>query len=398
MYKYGKYLIKSQHLSKEEKDNLAKLYYSNVKTTILIEKFGIDVTSSNLYKCLLPEKTREKCPYCKINLVYLPVSKKQVGSASRESVCLLCDHEPDNKKCSCRGCLEHKRQEGHIKKITEQFKNESILEFLKQIRKPAVPLNDLTIKDRLFIAALLKDYLSGDLTIIKPVSEYRQTLSPTREYAREILNHLNDRGIIQLSSRGHHLYNMEDNVLRYDPFKIHYELNVISNETSKSQMIKRLLNPAPMESYEVKDGYTLWAEIAIHEALGYLRVQLEQCGLIVQAMDIVSEKTILEISMYMEHFSTAQMFKIFWSIANSAAAYKQKYNKHLSVDAIVNNIIKYSSKIIDEDWNLEGYSRTHRNPQTMVSSILFNQIFKIGEEGFTMKASRDYLQYILDVN
>lgn len=391
MYKYERYLHKSQHLSKEEFEELAQLYYSNVKHSTLIEKFGIDVSSGNLYKCFPPQNSDKECPYCKVNLVYLPISKAQSRSDHRKSVCLSCDHEYENNKCSCNGCTERKNEEAHKKKIAEQQKSESILDFLKKTRQPSIHLKDLTLRDRLYLAALLKNHLSGDLKIIKPVFEYRQALAPTREYTINMLKHLSHRGTIQLSERAHMQYSLEDNKLRYDPLHSYYDLNVISNESSKTAMIKFLLHPTPLEVHEVEDGYKLWLEIALHESMQYLKLLLEQCGLIRLALEIINEKTSIEISTYLEHFSTSQLFKILWSITNNAAAQKQKYNKSISADTLVNNIAKYCNRAIENNWEIGNYSRTYHNKQTIISSILFDQILKIGENGFIQKASRDYL-------
>lgn len=392
MYKYERYLHKSQHLSKEEFEELAQLYYSNVKHSALIEKFGLDVSSGNLYKCFPPQNSDKECPYCKVNLVYLPISKAQSRSDHRKSVCLTCDHEYENNKCSCNGCTEHKNEEAHNKKIAEQQKSESILDFLKKTRQPPAHLRDLTLRDRLYLAALLKNHLSSDLKIIKPVFEHRQALAPTREYTIEMLKHLSHREAIQLSERAHMQYSLEDNKLGYDPLHSYYDLNVISNESSKIAIIKSLLHPIPLEVHEVEDGYKLWLEIALHESMQYLKLLLEQCGLISLALEIINEKTSIEISTYLEHFSTSQLFKILWSIANNAAAQKQKYNKSISADALINNIAKYCNRAIENNWEIGNYSRTYRNKQTIVSSILFDQILKIGENGFIQKASRDYLE------
>jgi hypothetical protein len=146
-----------------------------------------------------------------------------------------------------------------------------------------------------------------------------------------------------------------------------------------------------LQSHEIEEGYELWKEIVLHESIEYLRVQLEKSGLIYQSQEIINDKTLLELSTVTENFSTTQMFKIIWAVANSAAAYKQKYKKNLSVEAITDNIVKYAKKAIDNQWEMEGYARAYNSPQTTISSILFNQVLSIKEKGFLTKASIDYL-------
>lgn len=390
VYKYAKYLIRLDHLSQQEIKELQEQYYLNIRPSSLIEKYRIDVSATNLYKCFPPSSSKEKCPYCKFPLGYLPTSKNSMGTGGQ--VCLLCDHLFDNEKCDCSGCKESKRQTNRIKELTERFKDEAISGYINKTKKQPVETSELTLRDRLYLAALVKNCLTNDLKVLKPFSKCPHIrLAPTTKYAQKIYTHLITRGIICPSDRSHNAFALENDTLEYDLFEIYYELNISHDDTRWSTLIKTLLAPSILQAQEIEDGYELWTEIVLHESIEYLRVQLEKCGLIYQSLVIINDKTLLELSTVTEKFSTTQMFKIIWAVANSAAAYKQKYKKNLSVESIMDNLIKYANKAIDGQWEMEGYARAYNSPQTTISSILFNQVLAIKEKGFLTKASIDYL-------
>lgn len=390
MYKYAKYLIRLDHLSQQEKKELQEQYYLNVKPSSLIEKYRIDVSATNLYKCFPPASSKEKCPYCKFPLGHLPTSRKSTVTGGQ--VCLLCDHFLNDEKCDCRGCKESKRQINRIKELSERFKDEAISDYINGNKKLPIEIGELTLRDRLYLAALVKDCLTNDLKVLKPFAKCPHIrLAPTTKFAQKIYTHLIARGIIYPSDRGHRAFTLENNTLEYDLFEIYYDLNISHNDITWSTLIKALLNPLILQTHEIKEGYELWTEVVLYESIEYLRVQLEKSGLIYQSLEIINDKTLLELSTVTEKFSTTQMFKIIWAVANSAAAYKQKYKKNLSVEIITDNIVKYANKAINGQWEMEGYARAYNSPQTTVSSILFNQILAIQEKGFLTKASIDYL-------
>ncbi|MDD2782456.1 hypothetical protein, partial [Sulfuricurvum sp.] len=369
MYKYAKYLIRLDHLSQQEKKELQEQYYLNVKPSSLIKKYRIDVSATNLYKCFPPASSKEKCPYCKFPLGYLPTSRNSTVTGGQ--VCLLCDHFFDNEKCNCSGCKEPKRQIERINELTVRFKNEAISEQINKTKKLSIDINELTPRDRLYLAALVKDCLTNDLKVLNPFAKCPHIrLAPTTKFAQKIYNHLIARGIIHPSDRSHHAFTLENETLEYDLFEIYYDINISNNDITWSTLIKTLLNPLILQSHEIKEGHELWTEIVLHESIEYLRIQLEKCGLIYQSLEIINDKTLLELSTVTEKFSTTQMFKIIWAVANSAAAYKQKYKKNLSVEAITDNLVKYANKAIDGQWEMEGYARAYNNPQTTISSIL----------------------------
>ena len=390
MYKYAKYLIKLDHLSQEEKKELQEQYYSNGRASALIEKYRIHISATNLYKCFPPVSSKEKCPYCKFPLGYLPTSRNSTVIGGQ--VCLLCDHFLNDEKCGCNGCRESKQQINRIKELSERFKNEAISEHITKTKKQPDKISELTLRDRLYLAALVKDCLTNDLRILKPFSKCPHIhLAPTTKYAKKIYTHLMEKGIIHPSDRGHNTFTLEDDTLVYDLFEIYYDLNISHEDITWSMLIKTLLNPLILQTQEIEDGYELWTEVVLYESIEYLRVQLEKCGLTYQSLEIINDKTLLELSIITENFSTTQMFRIIWAVANSAAAYKQKYKKNLSVEAITDNLVKYANKAIDRQWEMEGYARAYNTPQTTISSILFNQVLAIKEKGFLTKASIDYL-------
>jgi hypothetical protein len=390
VYKYAKYLIRLDHLSQEEKKELQEQYYLNVRPSSLIEKYRIDVSTTNLYKCFPPTSSKEKCPYCKFPLGYLPTSRNSTVTGGQ--VCLLCDHLLNDEKCDCGGCVELKHQRNRIKELSEQLKDEAISEYINKNKKLPIEIGELTLRDRLYLSALVKDCLTNDLKVLKPFSKCPHIrLAPTTKYVQKIYTHLIARGIIYPSDRSHHVFTLENDTLEYDLFEIYYDLNISHNDITWSTLIKTLLNPLILQTHEIKEGYELWTEVVLHESIEYLRVQLEKCGLIYQSLEIINDKTLLELSTVTEKFSTTQMFKIIWAVANSAAAYKQKYKKNLSVESTTNNLVKYANKVIDRQWEMEGYARAYNNPQTTISSILFNQVLAIKEKGFLIKASIDYL-------
>lgn len=386
MKKNFTYKEKIAHLSEKQISELMAKYYAGAKNTFLIDEYNINIKPNDIYKVFPLKITSFDCPYCKTNpLKIQPLSR---SSYSPEiAFCEICGHE-HNTNCRCNNC-KHEREvekQNNIIKI-QNFIYEQYEEDLQE----QYIFEELTVQERLYAAALLRTCLSEDMTIIKSLRQTSSRLAPTVEYTYKIIKELRAKRIIAFSpDADYDSVTIENNrISAYYIDRMSWHLNVCSEYMSEDEILKELTYPTNFDM-EIENVCELWQEVAFYEALEYLEARLTEYKL---PTDVLGEKTFSAIQMALRFYSTSQVFNIIWSAAKSAAAYyqKERITKNQAVTSIAGAITRHVERSIADRWDIRGYDRNYNQPQTPISSILYDKMLRIGEAGFRLIPSVDNL-------
>ena len=383
------YQDKLSHLSNEQIETLMIRYYDGEKNDTLITEYDIDIRNSLLVKTF-PMKIHNEilCPFCNIPMHSFRESKSSYSWSNPKIFCVECKHEHDKYHCSCLNCKENRKKQDEIKKqekeILNDEKREIILEEYLYDRSMPININELDIKDKLYICALLRTSLSEDFENINPISSVKVTLAPTRKYKMSIISYLRKKLIIVFSP----ITTLDSIVIEDDEIKSYYPMDTIFrlniNEENNNEIIQELLHLSDDEDIEDETRVELWNEIGLFECLEFLYARMEEYNL---PIDAIGDKTISAIKESLKDFSISENFNFIWRASQNAAAFLQKdrISKKHAVNTIAGSILRSSEKAKAEGWDIKGYGRDYNYQQTIISEVFFNNILKIGDNGFKYK-------------
>ena len=132
----------------------------------------------------------------------------------------------------------------------------------------------------------------------------------------------------------------------------------------------------------MKDEFVeLRLELALHECIEYLKYQAIQYGFDYK----VGEKTTIALNKILREFSVSQVYQIILYAIKNATAFqvKNRTTKLHAMNTIPSCCLSYSEKAQNNNWKLNGYNRDFKCPRSALSIVLYEQLLKRGDSGFT---------------
>jgi len=384
-----KYQEKLSHLSQEQIETLMQKYYDGEKNDLLIKEYNIDIRTGLLVKTF-PLLTHDNvpCPYCNMPMVSYRESKSSYAFGDPKTFCQECKHKNYDPYCNCENCKKLKAEKEEIFRQKEAKRNDAkrqiLIESYEYENSMPISIDELTIKDKLYICALLRTSLSEDFKNINPLSSVKSNLAPTQKYKMNIISYLRSKLIVSFSpSTSLHSIVIENNEIQsYYPLDVALKLNAPIEQYD--DMAQDLLHLNIDEEITSETKLELWYEIGLFECLEFLYAKMDEYNL---PTDYVGDKTISAIRESLKDFSISQNFNFIWRSVTNAAAFYQKssVSKKHAVNTISGSIIRSHEKAKAENWEIKGYGRDYNYPQAIISEVFFNNILQIGSKGFESK-------------
>lgn len=377
------------HLSKEQIDALIERYYTSKKDSPskLVEEYQINISPNSLYKLFPNLICKEECPYCGVHLQEIPYSRSaQKDRRKHEPFCPNCFHKSTG-YCMCENCKKKREQAKAQKIIAEetiiQKQRRKIQETYKFNSKNRISKDTLTFRDKVFLASVLRDFLSEDFSTIGPVD--LSSLSPTLEMSCDILKILYRKKIFMVdSSSDINAFDQEDDFPNtYYVGRVKYILN-LKLPTNTVKLIKELLHPSFTKT-DQQAALALWEEIAVNECIEYLLLQLDKINFPFSA----GKKTYEMFEELVHYFSVGQIYSIIWRKVSDAARLYQEGNltKQHAANTVISGCRSFGERARINKWELTPYSRPKELVQSSISQVFYNQVLKIGEKGFQLPPS-----------
>ena len=374
---------KLAHLSIAQVTELITRYYKGEeKIQDLISEYAIDVRPSGLVG-LFPPVVHDDllCAYC-------PDTKLQSKRESRTGysfirpACPKCKHE--NKiSCWCSNC----QKESNLRRQTEGERKRELIVAAHGGKNQAVPLEELTLKDALYLVSLSRHSLSEDLKYVDPYSdEIRPDLAPPKLLS-EIVSHLYRRRLIgvDIDSRID-AFTFDDKVTHTPSFylaKVNWIFlpgldmhEKIAYLRSLEDMAKSSWKPSWLDSSNEE-----WRLISKHECLEYFQFLLSQRG---YELDEIGEKTHAVFDSLLADYSVAQIFSLTWQAVRDTTDYIVKNNlpKYHGKNIFIGAVQRKADKFRAEGWEARNARRDFECPQTVVSATFFNLFLQLGNAAF----------------
>jgi hypothetical protein len=215
------------HLSDDQISDLISRYYEGQPTTALIEMFGLEVSSSQLYCCFPPERLADPCTMCGGTMLRTRSSR---NGKQQPAKCQACSHDK-TALCRCQVCLEHREQ---TKRAEEDSKIRTLQAYYQERRAHPVSYFELSFSQRVYLGALLAGHGGQSKQIISPLRSFPAPFMARWDLVNNILTDLRASGALII-------YPTEDlspfvfpagEKWKFYPDKVYHELNLLETEAS----------------------------------------------------------------------------------------------------------------------------------------------------------------------
>ncbi|MCC8369212.1 MAG: hypothetical protein LN573_04010 [Rickettsia endosymbiont of Oxypoda opaca] len=389
------------HLTEQQIKELINRYYNNEKVADLLKEFDIN-SSANVLVSLFPPIIHCElfCKYCQdINLVS-KLESRSYNLVNFNPICPVCNHN-DKPYCSCRNCQEVIYRQ---RQVEEEHKRRILMNaFLyKNIKVPFI--EELTLKDALYLLSVISHSAPEDLKFVKPYSERPSILklAPDEDLIVDIINHLSHRGFILINPSINDIcafqFNAEQQVVGYYKNKILWELLPNMNAQEKQQYLYSVINivKGVWSSAWKSDIIETWQQIAIYECMEHFK------DLLVKHKFVTDEdprkKILATFTDLLKNLSVGQIFNLSWqavrdmkyyiSLQNSSCF--QGKNIFIESNVFISKIHNKAAKVISKNWTIKNSQREFCFPQTILSSTFFNTFLELGNEYYENVMPVDY--------
>lgn len=315
----------------------------------------------------------KKCPYDNEKMIVNLHSRDGLG-LSGEPYCPICGHQ-NSQYCRCENCLEEE------KKYLENLRNKVRDTYL--VPKEKVKIEELTLRDKLLLAAVLKTGLNEETTKIIGSKLAEGNLSPLADMNKDILSNLVSKAIILVDPESSlDAFTDENFPEAYYIYKVDYLLNVTSENDNHDQLIGMLEYPKSEEFYlEPKISLDFWKELALAECIEFLNCRMKAVGFNFNP----GKKTNLVLNNLLNNFSIGQIWRLIYISVAYAVQWQteEKVPKKRAANSVITGLESRGQRAIAEDWNLRNFGRNYNLPESMLARTLYDGILKIGNEGIT---------------
>lgn len=258
-------------------------------------------------------------------------------------------------------------------------------QFALASRQP-VELTTLSFENAVLLHSLIRAGASEDFSQIVPLATFTQPFAPTDALAIEFLAQLYEEGWISVHPETP-LDSVEfaDDSIAFELDRVLWALPVESLTSTAADTavhLETLLHNQETWLPHWGDQQSEFArKIAIYECLQQLEVSLAEqdypFGVIDQAIQV--------FDLLLDDFAVAQVYNFIWRALRDTTDYYQREpsaKKQHAAQIIVGSIQKQGADAKTGHWDVKPYHRGPKAPQSTVSAVLFNDVLRVGDDGF----------------
>lgn len=296
----------------------------------------------------------------------------------------------------CPACtaelLQIQREVQANKEAQEERLRQSILDELKD-KAIVTSLDKLSLLEAVFLAAYGRAGLTENQRVLMSldyVSEQKIRLAPDVSIEIDFVKQLYHKHILQI-----HSFNKTDifskvtsqNDWSFSTTKTNWFFPRSDNAPDQPSSLFPDLEQAFIRSnwpaHWHEEVFPAWKQMALWECLEYLDFTLAEHRLEINP----GEKTLEMFAHLLERYSVSQIYSFIWRASKDAAAFymRERVTKTHAANTVVGTIQRMAERAEAEGWEVKGYRRDFRLPQSLMSEVLYNAVMKIGSEGFETK-------------
>lgn len=377
------------HLSQSEIDELIAGYMSGTRAFLLFQQFRIDASHSQIRRILPPQILSQACTLCGAPMCQAMPRRENKKLIPSKVMCSVCSHE-ESGKCACPDCKERQNRFAIEAKARIQAElSHAIIAARSHYQARDIDLNALSLNQAVAFLALIRCGSITDKELCGPLSSNSLPFAPTSTSTDEWLETLISGGIVAVSEHSTiGTIEIDHEKIVYDSQKVQW-LVLIKNWHELIQQIEHagLTKAWPTHWYEHAEQ--VWKNLALSECRQFYDYSLQKRGFRANG-DIAINHMLMNV---LRDFSVAQTYAIIWTGARDAADFfvRGRLSRVHVANYMVGACQRYADRARTEAWQVSSFKRNFDLPRSMISYVLFDVIFKIGERGFENTVSMKYL-------
>jgi hypothetical protein len=368
------------HLNQQELDELMAGYLSGEKAVELIRRYKIDAHSNQL-RTILPRKLLgQVCSVC--GAAMAEEVPKRVGKnllAGKVS-CSACGHE-ESHSCRCQHCVMERCHQAREERARQQAKLVDAI-VKEQINcRTNCSFADTSLTEAIAFLALIRCCPVDVHSSCGPLAESPVPYAPTAALRKELLDLLRQAGLIAVSEQS------VDGTIEFDGEKIIYDAQDVrwivpangTQELVNEIELAGLTGLWPDRWYD--EAKLLWQKLALSECRQFYDYCAKMRGLHARSDGAVNTM----LANLLRDFSVGQAYRVIWNGARAASDFliTKKPNRAHAANYMVGASQRWADRARAEGWQVLAFKRNFDLPRCMISYVLFDVIYKIGERGFT---------------
>lgn len=281
----------------------------------------------------------------------------------------------------CKDKLASERR----KKIEQEKKDKrnQVKNILSEDSIQSIKIEELSLKDVVYLLAVFRGGVSENLQIIQPLSTFEHPLTPGRLFDYEVGSHLYDQGFLGVHPETELRYmEVTNKGLKFYPVNVQWRPLFEKNGPEVGEVLIRIMQK--VETYDwpedwVNDAEGLWIEIAYHEALEYLVHVLAEYGIDYSPR----EKATYVLHHVLEDFAVAEICCIIWSQMKTTAGWlaRTRAPRTNAINYLLKCIQSYGDRAKKEGWDVKKFHRNFECPVSLVAEILYDKVLQV--DGFS---------------
>ena len=369
------------HLSQSELDDLMDAYLAGTRTVDLIQQFKINLPPSQLRKVLPLKVLDQHCSACGAVMVQEVPTRRGKKLIPGKISCSICGHIEDQ-FCKCWHCLSERKRlllENEARqqaRIADALSKELIKEYTN------IELSELSLTEAVAFLALIRccPIVDGQ-HVCDSLADSSVPYAPTVSLMRELMDILRNIGLIALSERS------DAGTIDCDGDRIIYDVEHVRwivPESGRNELIQKIEVAGlsgtwpPNWRDEVEE---LWRKIAHSECRQFYDYCARMRNLRTNAEGAVNRM----LTNLLQDLSVAQVYCVIWVGARLTSDFQIVKNPHKvhAANYMIGACQRWADRARAEGWEVKLFRRNFDLPRSMISYVLFDVIYKIGEDGFT---------------
>jgi len=177
---------------------------------------------------------------------------------------------------------------------------------------------------------------------------------------------------------------MQDESFEFYPLQVHWLIPTTTNGPSPArfmQMVETKIKSDEWSQEWRNESEIVHRIVALHECVRYLELALSEHGF---PFD-VGEKTVAVLKSVLSTFSIGQAYTFIWRSAKDAAAFyvREGTHKKHAANTVPGSIQRMAERAIAQGWQVNGFRRDYRRPETSLSQVLFTTALRLQDGGLS---------------
>ena len=372
------------HLSTGQLHSLVTRFYQGESAKHLVKEFGIACTAAKLHSIMPPALISGRlCPACGAQMQIAAVNRtsSRYGYLPVVVRCSGCEHY-EHASCGCAFCVRVRQQQAENE---ERHRRELIREFLGrdgETKSALRTVESLSLREAVAFISMVRACGYINETTLGSIDFSGTPLSPTYGYSQELIDLLRNARLIQASLQSStHAFTFSESEITNCYFeRLSWDLLV----TDAKELVRELENVALSGNWPASwhdESEALWSELALAEAIQFFAY----CAQKRSWRPNLGDATNAMLRNLLRDHSVAQCYRIVWGGAQQTADYqalKKIPNPH-AANVFIGACQRWADRARAENWEVKPFRRNFELPRTVVSYVLHDVFFKIGERGFS---------------